>query len=189
MSIQNKIETGSISKGGSNIIDGIQDSVRDTGSTENSKLVDETGIRSAIIAAINDLINSSGGAGINTIITVVAAESTTGSDNDLMYCIETETIYRYESNGSALTDDNEFILSTGDGGDTRWKGVSGKYIYDDANFKSMTIGSSTIQKVGDDMVLSDDTGSYTLTQLSAGGTPTNLLAGGDFSDESLWTVE
>jgi len=67
--------------------------------------------------------------GIRTFTTVSAAETSTGTDNNLCYVVETDTFYRYTSTGSAYTDDNKWILSTGDGGDTRWIGVSGKYIY------------------------------------------------------------
>ena len=59
--------------------------------------------------------------------TVVAAEAASGADNDLCYVVETETFYRYESAGSAYTDDNTYILSTGDGGNTRWLAIAGKY--------------------------------------------------------------
>lgn len=72
---------------------------------------------------------SGSGSGIDTYTTVALIEAASGSDNNLAYCVETETLYRYEATGSSYTDNNEDILSTGDGGDTRWIGVSGKYVY------------------------------------------------------------
>ena len=60
--------------------------------------------------------------------TVILAEVESGSDNDLCYVVETDSYYRYEASGSSYTDDNTFVLSTGDGGNTRWLGVSGQYI-------------------------------------------------------------
>jgi len=59
--------------------------------------------------------------------TVSEAEAAPSSDNKMCYVVETETWYRYESSGSAYTDDNKYVLSTGDGGTTRWLGFSGNY--------------------------------------------------------------
>lgn len=72
-----------------------------------------------------------GGSGVTTFTTVAAAELATGADQDISYVVETETFYRYEASGSAYTDDNTFVLSTGNGGNTRWLGVAGQYIVDD----------------------------------------------------------
>ena len=69
----------------------------------------------------------------NTYATVANAEAATGVDNKLCYVVETETWYRYEATGSAYTDDNKWVLSTGDGGDTCWIGVAGKYNYTTTN--------------------------------------------------------
>lgn len=62
-----------------------------------------------------------------TYATVAEAEAATGIDNDLCFVVETETHYRYEASGSGYTDDDEYILSTGDGGNTCWLGISGKF--------------------------------------------------------------
>ena len=72
----------------------------------------------------------------NTYATVANAEAATGVDNKLCYVVETETWYRYEETGSAYTDDNKWVLSTGDAGNTRWIGVAGKYRYFDDNIIS-----------------------------------------------------
>lgn len=64
---------------------------------------------------------------ILTIDTVANAEAMTGQDNWLIYVVETETFYRYEATGAAYTDDNTYVLSTADGGNTRWLAVGGKY--------------------------------------------------------------
>jgi len=84
--------------------------------------------------------DNAGGGGITHYATVAAAEAGTGhSDNDQCYVEETETFYRYEAAGSALTDDNTFVLSTADAGNTRWKGVAGKYVYETVNRKSVVM--------------------------------------------------
>ena len=84
----------------------------------------------------------------NTYVTVANAEAATGVDNKLCYVVETETWYRYEATGSAYTDDNKYVLSTGDGGNTRWVGVAGKYLWTDTNvfsgFQSMFLNSSAL---------------------------------------------
>lgn len=79
-----------------------------------------------------------GGAGavasdFTTFETVAEAEAATSSDNRRCYVVETESYYRYEADGSAYTDDNTFVLSTGDAGDTRWLAVAGQYVYDTLN--------------------------------------------------------
>ncbi len=63
--------------------------------------------------------------------TVAEAEAANKSDNNLAYVVETESYYRYEADGAAYTDDNTFVLSTGDGGNTRWLAVAGQYVYND----------------------------------------------------------
>ena len=78
-----------------------------------------------------------GGGGLDTFTTVALAEAATGySEPDLIYVVETESFYRYESNSSE-TDDNTFILSTNDGGTTRWIAVGGKYIFGTINTQSI----------------------------------------------------
>jgi len=58
---------------------------------------------------------------------VATAEVISATAGALLYVVATETLYRYEPSGAAYSDDNTFVLSTGDGGDTRWLGVAGKY--------------------------------------------------------------
>ncbi|MBN2730654.1 MAG: hypothetical protein JXR53_15625 [Bacteroidales bacterium] len=84
-----------------------------------------------------------------TYATVAEAEAATGIDNDLCYVVETETHYRYETSGSGNTDDNEYVLSTGDGGNTRWVGVSGRFNLGDISLQDIihldaSSGSATI---------------------------------------------
>jgi hypothetical protein len=64
-----------------------------------------------------------------TYATLDLVKAATGSDNDIAYCVETETLYRYEASGSSYTADDKYYLITGDGGDTRWIGASGQYKY------------------------------------------------------------
>ncbi len=96
--------------------------------------LDATFTSVSIIAALNEnktAINSLTATTFNTYATVAAAELATGSDNARCYVVETESYYRYEADGSAYTDDNTFVLSTGDGGNTRWLAVAGQYVYND----------------------------------------------------------
>ncbi len=64
---------------------------------------------------------------IKSYTTVADAEAVSGTDNELCYVDETETFYKYEVTGSSYTDDNKYVLSTNDGGNTRWIGVAGQY--------------------------------------------------------------
>jgi len=57
--------------------------------------------------------------------TVNGAESSSGSQNLLSFVVETNTFYRFEENGSAYTPNSEQVLSTSDGGNTRWIAVAG----------------------------------------------------------------
>ena len=81
--------------------------------------------------------------------TIADAEAASGSDNDLCYIIETETCYRYEDNENILTDNNKYVLSTNDGGNTRWLGIAGKYNLNDFSLSQIihldaSSGSATI---------------------------------------------
>jgi len=68
------------------------------------------------------------GGGLTAYATIALTEAAAGSDNDLCYVVETESVYRYEATAYSESDDNNTtILSTGDGGDTRWVAVAGKY--------------------------------------------------------------
>src|SRR5512135_1804283 len=62
------------------------------------------------------------------VATVATLKALTGADNRLRYCVETETFYRYEASGSAYTADDLYVMITGDGGNTRWIGVGGRYV-------------------------------------------------------------
>jgi hypothetical protein len=77
--------------------------------------------------AVKAYVDANSGGGTTTFLTVTSAEAANGADNDICYVVETDTFYRYESSGSAYTDNNTSILSTGEGGNTRWLAVAGKY--------------------------------------------------------------
>lgn len=51
-----------------------------------------------------------------------------GNDQTFAFCDETETLYRWESAGSAYTANDQDVLITGAGGNTRWLGIAGKYL-------------------------------------------------------------
>lgn len=59
--------------------------------------------------------------------TVVAAKAAFGNDADIMYCVETESFYRFLTVGGAYAGDDLLVLTTGAGGDTRWLAVAGQY--------------------------------------------------------------
>ncbi|MBN2890379.1 MAG: hypothetical protein JXL97_00800 [Bacteroidales bacterium] len=82
-------------------------------------------------------------------ITIASAEAASGVDNDLCYVIENETFYRYEADAGAYSDNDKFVLSTADGGNTRWLGIAGKYNRNDLelmdiNHLDATSGTATI---------------------------------------------
>jgi len=61
--------------------------------------------------------------------TVTAAEAA-GRPGEVCYCAETETFYAYVAAGSAYTVEHLEVLSTTNGGDTRWVARGGKYYVD-----------------------------------------------------------
>ena len=65
--------------------------------------------------------------------TLLEIKAATSIDNDLCYCEAQKTTYVYVSVGSAYTANDLDVLVTGTGGNTRWVGVSGKYINSNIN--------------------------------------------------------
>ena len=57
----------------------------------------------------------------------------TSRDGIICYCNETETYYKFLANGSSFTPNDEDILITGKGGNTRWIAFSGKFSFKDAD--------------------------------------------------------
>ena len=51
-----------------------------------------------------------------------------GNPKTIAYCDETETLYRWEDNGSTYTANDQDVLITGKGGNTRWLGIAGQYM-------------------------------------------------------------
>lgn len=58
---------------------------------------------------------------------VAAAEAATGSDDDLCYVVAVDSWYRYEATDAVVTRDGLVVLNTGNGGNTRWIAVAGRY--------------------------------------------------------------
>jgi len=87
---------------------------------------------------------------VKPVETIAEAKALTGSDNDLIWCVETETMYRYEVDGATYTPDDEKYLTTGDGGDTRWiavtdyrrlaAGANGQVQYNDGGTQAGAVG-------------------------------------------------
>lgn len=80
--------------------------------------------------------------GYETVANVATAETKTGTDDTIIYVVETFSWYKYESTAGAEVRDGEFILDTGDGGNTRWLAIAGKYIYDELNIGGKTIAQN-----------------------------------------------
>jgi len=68
------------------------------------------------------------GGGTQVYDDVASAQAASGADNDQCLVIATNSYYRYESDGAAYTVDGTTVLSTGDGGNTRWIGIAGVYV-------------------------------------------------------------
>lgn len=99
---------------------------------------------------------------------VVSAEAVGGTDNDLCYVISTATFYRYESSASSYIDDNKYILSTNDGGTTRWLGIAGRYNLGDISLEQIihldaTSGSATITELNRIYYIDADSSLTTIT--------------------------
>ncbi|MCF6366457.1 MAG: LamG domain-containing protein [Bacteroidales bacterium] len=99
---------------------------------------------------------------------VASAEAAGGNDNDLCYVISNETFYRYESSAAIYTDDNKYILSTADGLDSRWLGISGKYNLFDNSLEPIThldatSGSAVITELNKIYYIMADTTTTTIT--------------------------
>lgn len=87
-------------------------------------------------------VNLIGHRTLQSFIDVPSMEGGSGDDNLLAFNATLETLYRYEETGASYTIDDLFVLSTADGGDTRWIGVAGKYVYGDILSKSRFLGKS-----------------------------------------------
>jgi len=61
--------------------------------------------------------------------TLAEAEALTPTEPSIIYCPELNTFYKYLVLGSAYTINDKSILTTGNGGDTRWIGIAGVHIY------------------------------------------------------------
>ena len=64
----------------------------------------------------------------------VAAAEAAGRPGEICYVQSLKTLYDYVVAGSGYTVNHTSILSTGNGGDTRWRSRSGQYIADMADF-------------------------------------------------------
>jgi hypothetical protein len=77
---------------------------------------------------------------IKNITDVTSAEISTNTDT--IYVLETETFYRYILNGSSYIRNGFSILNTGNGGNSRFIGISGKYTeilnYEQLSTKELT---------------------------------------------------
>lgn len=68
------------------------------------------------------------------IFTDVTAAEAAGRPNEICYVQSLKTFYDYVAAGSGYTVDHTSILSTGNGGNTRWRARSGQYVKDVVDF-------------------------------------------------------
>lgn len=87
-----------------------------------------------------------GAGGIATVADITAAKSVTPSfDNDLLFVVSLDTIYRYEATElSATTSDDLYLITPTADANARWKAVAGKYIYDRLSQDSQIVKSTSI---------------------------------------------
>lgn len=87
---------------------------------------------------------------------VTAAEAA-GRPNEICYVQSMKTLYDYVVAGSGYTVNHTSILSTGNGGDTRWRARAGQYVVDVVDFKGglKTIDPTDPDGVGDRGYYSD----------------------------------
>ena len=125
-----------------------------------------------------------------TYSTVAALRLATGVENLQAVCVETSTVYRYETSGSAYTDDGKYVTITGDHGDTRWVGTAGVYVYDqmDAKFicnKLIAGTDATTYTVDAPLVLDDTYGSLIELNVTGSNQTVTLPATSD-SQQGEW---
>jgi len=59
--------------------------------------------------------------------TLISLKLVPGRQNEIIFCKELATFYIYEINGSGYTPDDQYIIVTFAGGNTRWLGIAGRY--------------------------------------------------------------
>lgn len=105
-------------------------------------------------------------------LNITTAEAASANDGDICYVIGTSTFYQYFVSAGAYPRDATFVLNTGDGGNTRWLGISGKY---SINIKQDTKVDNTVNN-------------GTIT--TSGETTLNAVTArlSSFSSLSVWTT-
>jgi hypothetical protein len=58
---------------------------------------------------------------------IATGKAASGVDKEICYVESVETFYRYEADGSSYAADDTFVLTTGDGGNTKWLAMGGLY--------------------------------------------------------------
>jgi hypothetical protein len=93
-----------------------------------------------------------------TLVELKAFENT--AEMRLVFCLETETFYRYDKSNAGSADDKYFVITV-NGGNTRWVAVAGKYVtdpasiaygvtgtFEDANTKTVAVTKGLITDFG-----------------------------------------
>jgi hypothetical protein len=96
----------------------------------------------------------------NMYLTLAEIKVASGVDGEVCTCIETETMYRYLRLGSAYIPDDMYYLTTGDGGNTRWICLSGKYTLESGLIKFIKRCVLTISGIitADTTILTNNSG-------------------------------
>jgi surface protein len=88
--------------------------------------------------------------------TLAEIKATVGREGEICTCLENDTTYKYVESGSIYTTDDETYLITGNGGDTRWVAIGGKYsMYNNTEAINIVTGETLGFCMTIDLTLSD----------------------------------
>lgn len=111
-------------------------------------------------------------------LTVAEAQLMLGDEKSYLYVKELKTIYEYSALGEVV--DNTYVLNTGDGGNTRWVGISGTYVYGSLNIKNNVIIDGDLTVKGTKTVINTEEVDVKDKDIVIGNTetPTDITADG-----------
>lgn len=118
---------------------------------------------------------------------------TGGRDNLICFCAQTGTFYKYLTSGGSYTANNQDVLITGDGGNTRWIAVSGKYglsniSYGDFYTKAVDSGVITPIKYGVKVEITNQNPETSVTYIDdAIGLSPSVSSGTDTFNDNGWS--
>jgi hypothetical protein len=117
--------------------------------------------------------------GATSVATLVALKALSATEGQIITCIETSTVYRFLTAGSALVADDKMVVTTVSGGDTRWVGVAGTYgFYGTTTDYTKFEADGTMVAVGGAICYRDEYPSQWLTPSSGPATLATVSVGG-----------